>query len=428
MKIKFSKNKVKTSNRRITDSFEFDIVRYRKEKHTYEPSNICEMPIKWDKAIDFNVYDDKGNKWIDTTSGIFVANAGHSNPKIKRAIKNQINKNLIFAYQYNTDIRQQFLKKLLSISPNHFNKVVLLNSGSEVTDAAYRLIKLWAKENNKKYIVTFTGSYHGRVLGSDLMGKGPNSTSWSNINDNDIIFLDFPYKNKELNIKDLPPLNQIAAFFLETYQGWGACFYPQPYIDKINELSKKHNILLCFDEIQAGFYRMGTLYGYMTYGDYKPDIICCGKGITSSLPLSALISTKEIIDLDPNANLSGTHAGNTLCCAAGLANLNFLSSKNFQSKLDRTIKYFEKRCKNLLKYNIVDKVNVKGMIAGIILKDKKLVSNIITNCINQGILIMDTKRESIKLGPPLTITIKALSEVFDVLENNIKKELNELSI
>ena len=76
----------------------------------------------------------------------------------------------------------------------------------------------------------------------------------------------------------------------------------------------------------------------------------------------------------------------------------------------------------------MDKVNVKGMIAGIILKDKKLVSNIITNCINQGILIMDTKRESIKLGPPLTITIKALSEVFDVLENNIKKELNELSI
>ena len=87
---------------------------------------------------------------------------------------------------------------MLSISPNHFNKVVLLNSGSEVTDAAYRLIKLWAKENNKKYIVTFTGSYHGRVLGSDLMGKGPNSTSWSNINDNDFIFLDLRTSSQNL--------------------------------------------------------------------------------------------------------------------------------------------------------------------------------------------------------------------------------------
>ena len=68
---------VKTKNREITDSFIFDIDSYHKEKHKYEPSNICEMPIKWDKAENFNVFDDKGNKWIDTTSGIFVANSGH---------------------------------------------------------------------------------------------------------------------------------------------------------------------------------------------------------------------------------------------------------------------------------------------------------------------------------------------------------------
>ena len=160
---------VKTKNREITDSFIFDIDSYHKEKHKYEPSNICEMPIKWDKAENFNVFDDKGNKWIDTTSGIFVANSGHSNPKIKDAIKKQLDKNLLFAYQYNTNVRYEFVEKLLGISPNHFNKVVLLNSGSEATDATYRLIKGWAKKNNKKYIVTFTGSYHGRVLGSDLM-------------------------------------------------------------------------------------------------------------------------------------------------------------------------------------------------------------------------------------------------------------------
>lgn len=415
---------IKSKYRKITSTFKFDINSYRKEKHKYEPSNICEMPIKWSKAKNFNVYDDLGNKWIDTTSGIFVANAGHSNPKIKRAIKKQINKNLLFAYQYNTEIRQQFLEKLLSISPNHFNKAVLLNSGSEVTDAAYRLIKLWAKKHNKKYIITFSGSYHGRVLGSDLMGKGSDSTSWSNITDNDIVFLNFPYDKQELDISELPPLDQIAAFFIETYQGWGACLYPQPYIDKLNTLSKKHNILLCFDEIQAGFYRMGPLYGYMTYGDYQPDIICCGKGITSSLPLSALISTKEIIDLDPTANLSSTHAGNTLCCAAGLANLEFLTASSFQKKLKEKIKYFENRCNDLIKYSIVDKVNARGMVAGIILENKNQTSNIVENCIKKGILIMDTKRESIKLGPPLTITIDALKEVFNVLEEEIQNELN----
>ena len=109
------------------------------------------MPIKWHKARDFNVYDDKGNKWIDMTSGIFVTNAGHSNPFIRKAIKDQMYDDLMFAYQYNTDIRNEFIEKLLEISPSHFNKVVLLNSGSEATDAAYRLIKLWGKKKNKKY-------------------------------------------------------------------------------------------------------------------------------------------------------------------------------------------------------------------------------------------------------------------------------------
>ena len=387
------------------------------------------MPIKWSKAINFNVYDDNGNKWIDTTSGIFVSNAGHSNPHIKKAISKQLDNNLLFAYQYNTNIRYKFIEKLLNISPNHFNKAVLLNSGSEATDAAYRLIKLWAKKNNKKYIITFTGSYHGRVLGSDLMGKNKTNSKWSNVTDEDIIFLEFPYNNEDIDLDKLPPINEIAAFFIETYQGWGACFYPQKYIDTIHEICVSNNILFCFDEVQSGFYRMGTLYGYMTYNKkYKPDLICCGKGITSSLPLSAVISTKEIIDLDPTANLSSTHAGNALCCAAGLANLEYLTDNKFQKHLSEVTKYFTIQCENLLKYNCVTKVNTRGLVAGIIFNNSKTSANIVKNCIQQGILMMDTKRESIKLGPPLTITIDALQEVFDVLESNIIKEENEFNI
>jgi acetylornithine/succinyldiaminopimelate/putrescine aminotransferase len=415
---------VKTKHRDTTN-FELDVEKYREIKHKYEPNSICEMPVKWHKAKDFSVYDDKGNKWIDMTSGIFVTNAGHSNKKIKDAIKRQLDNNLLFAYQYNTNIRYKFVEKLLSISPYHFDKVVLLNSGSEATDAAYRLIKSWAKKNNKKYIVTFTGNYHGRVLSSDLMGGNKQSSNWSNINDEDIFFLEFPYDERELDINELPPLEEIAAFFFETYQGWGAWFYPQNYIDKLYQIAKQNNILFCFDEVQSGFYRMGTLYGYMTYGDYDPDIICVGKGITSSLPLSALISKKDIIDIDPKANLSSTHAGNALCCAAGLANLEFLTDFSFQKQLKKTISYFEKGCSDLLKYDMIKKVNVRGMIAGIIFDDIDTTNRIVENCIKDGVLVMQTKRESIKLGPPLTITIEALKEVFAVLHTNIKKEIKQ---
>ena len=90
---------IHTKHRSISDSFIYDLASYHQEKHQYEPSNICEMPVKWHKATDFSVFDDKGNKWIDATSGIFVANAGHSNPDIKKAIKNQLDEDLLFAYQ-----------------------------------------------------------------------------------------------------------------------------------------------------------------------------------------------------------------------------------------------------------------------------------------------------------------------------------------
>jgi len=409
-----------TTEHRYIKDFQFDVKSYRDFKHKYEPSNICEMPIKWKEAKNFYVFDDKGNRWIDMTSGIFVTNAGHANPYINDAMKQQIDSNLVFAYQYNTDIRNKFIEKLLEISPSHFDKVTLLNSGSEATDAAYRLIKLWGKKNKKKYIVVFTGNYHGRVLGSELIGGTSKSTDWSNIKDSEIWFLPFPKKGDKLKLKDLPPLNKIASFFLETYQGWGAWMYPKEYIDKIYKICKENKILFCFDEVQSGFYRMGELYGYMTYGDYKPDIVTLGKGLTSSLPLSAVLSTKEIIDLEPSANLSSTHAGNAVCCAAGLANLEYLTDDLFQTNLKKKVKLFEKLNKELEQEEGVEVVNVKGMVSAIIVKDSDMGNYVAENCLKNGVLTVWTKRESIKLGPPLTISESAIIESMGVIRDFIR--------
>ena len=410
---------VNTKNRYI-NNFDFDIKTYQDVKHKYEPSSICEMPVKWHKAKDFYVFDDNGNKWIDMTSGIFVTNAGHSNPLINEAIKNQVDSGLIFAYQYNTDIRIEFIEKLLEISPSHFNKVVLLNSGSEATDAAYRLIKLWAKKNNRKYIVVFTGNYHGRVLSSELMSGTSTSTDWSNIKDTEIWFLPFPKDDDELDVNDLPPLDEIASFFLETYQGWGVWFYPQKYIDKLYQISRDNNILFCFDEVQSGFYRMGTLYGYQTYGNYEPDIITIAKGMTSSLPLSAVLSNKDIIDVDMKANLSSTHAGNAICCAAGLANLDYLTNDDFQRDFQERIILFEKLNKELENEGGVEVVNVKGMVSAIIVKDGDMGDYVTEYCVKNGVITVWTKRESVKLGPPLTISTDAIVESMDVIKEAIR--------
>lgn len=413
---------VKTKNRLIKDSFSLSRGDLAANKKKNEPKSLGEqVPVVWHEAKDFNVYDEDGNKWIDMTSGIFVANAGHSNEKIKQAIKDQLDNNLLFAYQYEARVRDNFVKKLLDITPTHLDKVALLNTGSEATDACYRIIKGWAKKNNKKYIVCFNGSYHGRVLGSALMCGSREESEWSNMVDNDVVFLDFPYEDSDkFDPSLLPPKEEIAAFFLETYQGWGACMYPAEYIKDLYEFAKEVGALVCFDEVQSGFYRMGEIFGYMTYGDFlKPDLVAAGKGISSCLPMAAVLGRADIIDADEDANLSGTHAGNTLCCAASLANLEFLTEKDFQKELKQKVEYFENRAKSLLIHDSVLKVNCKGMVAGIIFDSTELANKVVEYCLLNGVLPVCTFRESIKLGPPLTITIDAIAEVFDVIEQSL---------
>lgn len=411
---------LETKNRRIRDDFTLynyarDKIRYQYESTSIKPQS----PIWWWKAKDFNIYDDVGNKWIDYSSGIFVCNAGHSNPEINNAIKDQLDDDLSFAYSYYTNIRHKFVSKLLDCSPNHFEKVVLLNSGSEATDAAYRLIKIWGKKNNKRYIVTFNGSYHGRVLGADLLCGSKDSTEWSKVTDDDLVFIDFPYdEDTSFNISALPPKEQIAAFFLETYQGRTAQMYPKDYLRDLYTFAREAGALVCFDEVQSGFYRMGKLYGYMTYGEYEPDIICLGKGITSSLPMAAVLSTKEIIDVD--TNLGSTHAGNALGCAAGVANIAFLTRDTFQEELLNKVSVFEQRLKRLELYDVISYVNVRGMVAAVIFKDPKVAADVVEFCFNNGIFPVNTWSDSIKFGPPLTITVDAIHETFDVIEDYLR--------
>jgi 4-aminobutyrate aminotransferase/(S)-3-amino-2-methylpropionate transaminase len=162
----------------------------------------------------------------------------------------------------------------------------------------------------------------------------------------------------------------------------------------------------------------------MTYGEnIKPDLICLGKGISSSLPMAAVLGTKEVIDIDLGANLSGTHAGNALGSAACVANLNFLTDDRFQEELKKRSRVFEERSQKLLKYNCVTHVNARGMVAGIVFDTVERTNKIVFDCIENGVLPVCTFRESIKLGPPLTIPIEAINESFDVLEECIRGSL-----
>ena len=125
-----------------------------KSLKNYESSNaVQQLPVIWDKAINHIIYDPYGNKWIDFTSSIFVANSGHGNKDVINEISKHLKKPLLHSYYYPTKIRMQFLKKLLKISPNYLDKAILLSAGTEATERAIKIARIYGNKNKKNILL-----------------------------------------------------------------------------------------------------------------------------------------------------------------------------------------------------------------------------------------------------------------------------------
>ena len=162
----------------------------------YESSSMHgQMPIVWDRAEDFQVFDAWGNIWIDFTSTIFLANAGHGNKRVVKEIRNQLDKPLLHTYSYATEIRAQYLQYLIEATPQQFEKAFLISAGTESTEVALKLTRLRAEKINKRKpgIIGFEGNWHGRTLGAQMLSHAPDQKGWIGYLDPNIYHLAFPY-------------------------------------------------------------------------------------------------------------------------------------------------------------------------------------------------------------------------------------------
>ena len=400
-------------------------------------------------TINFNIFDIAGNKFIDFTSTIFVTNIGHSNSTLVKYIKLALKKNLLHSYAYINKVREKYLKKLILFAGKNFQKAFLMSAGTEATEAALKLMRMNGQKQGKRKlgIICFEGNWHGRTMGAQMMSGNIKQKEWIGYQDPNIYHLPFPYpwilKNtnpEKFLINSLKKLSKkinlkkdICGVMIETFQGWGAVYYPKKYIKLLYKICKKNNILLAFDEMQSGFARTGYKFGYEYYG-VKPDLICCGKGMGGGIPISGVIGKRAIMDLPEVGNMSSTHSANPLACYAGLAVLEEINKK----KLLQNTKYKEKILFTKLN-QIKDKfpkeilyVQGKGLIAALIFdlnstnNIKKILKSIVEKCLRQGLLVVYTGRESIKIGPPLTITKSALIEGINVLDKAITEELTKI--
>ena len=407
-----------------------------------EPKSMMgQPPIVWDKAEGFLIEDRWGNRWIDWSSGVLITNAGHGRKEIRDALKEAIDKPLISSYVFVHEKRGELTEMLQALAPDPDDyQVFLLSTGSEAVENAIKLARTYALEKygkNKRYIVSFTNAFHGRTLGSQLAGGMDKLKTWIIGEGDTFVQVPFPdgYKNEDtsfdLFLSSLDKLgitgDEIAGIITESYQGVGPDFLPVDYAQKMQDFCKEYDIISIYDEVQAGFGRSGKMFTYEHYG-VTPDLIVCGKGITSSLPLSAVIGRKKVMELYAPGSMTSTHSASPLPVVAAVESLKIIHRENLveksrvlgeilQKELDRIVKKYPDRLGCL---------HAKGLVAGIqVVKsgtkepDAQTAQDINEKCFHKGLLMfapVGIAGECIKIAPPLIISEEALLEGLGVLD------------
>jgi 4-aminobutyrate aminotransferase-like enzyme len=291
---------------------------------------------------------------------------------------------------------------------------------------------------NRNLVLAITGNWHGRTLGAQVLSSNTSQREWITNSESETVHIPFPYTEKltipaidflrnsiqELLANGIDFKTDICGVMLETFQGWGAYFYPKEYVQELRRLCDEFGILLAFDEMQAGFGRTGKNFGYEHY-EVKADLLCCGKGMGGGLPISGVIGSAKVMDLPDVGNMSSTHSGNPLLCAVGNAVLDEISTKDLVNQSRKKGLLLHSKLQGLAEAfpNEIKQINGIGMIAAIIFEDKfsgsgnaDAISRLAERCFQKGLLVVHTGRESIKIGPPLTITEEAILEGIDVIK------------
>lgn len=404
-------------------------------------SMMGQPPIVWDKAEGFQVYDKWGNKWLDWSSGVLITNAGHGRKEIINAIRNILDRKLLATYVFVHEKRAELTKMLQGISPDPANYMVfLLSSGSEATENCIKLAKTYAFQKygpQKKYFVSFNNAFHGRTLGAQLAGGNAKLKTWIVDEGSTFIQVPFPdgYKNedtsfdlflKSIEDQGIKPA-EIAGIMTESYQGVGPDFLPLEYAKKLEAFCLENDIVSIFDEVQSGFGRTGKMFCYEHYG-IKPDLIACGKGISSSLPISAVIGRKDIIGLYAPGSMTSTHSGSPLPVVSAVESLKIIQNENLVEnarKLGEVLIPELERIRS--KYpDVLGCMHGMGLVAGIqVVKkgtkipDSEMAVKINEKCFHKGLLMfapVGIAGECLKIAPPLMITEEALREGISVFE------------
>ena len=372
------------------------------------------FPVTIEKGLGSHVWDVEGKEYIDCMGGYGVALVGHRNERVVNALKIQLDKIITVHSSFYNKTREEFLETLISVSPKGLSQVHLNNSGAEAVEAA---IKFARKFTGKKGMVAMRGSYHGKSMGALSLTFSPKYRK---------SFQPLVEKVEFTPFGDIESLrsaidDDTGFVIMEPIQGEsGIHVAPDGFLQDVRKLCDEKEILLIFDEIQAGLGRTGRMWA-SEHWNTIPDIMCLAKGIAGGVPMGVTLVRPDILSCISKGEHSSTFGGNPLSCAAGTATIQALTQDGLIENADKLGKKFREGLEALkAKHQIIREIRGKGLMIGVELKFE--VKDILMDGIKNGILLLYSGRNILRLLPPLVFTEEDITKVLETLDILLTKE------
>ncbi|KEQ56690.1 Acetylornithine-acetyl-lysine aminotransferase protein [Marine Group I thaumarchaeote SCGC AAA799-E16] len=372
------------------------------------------FPVTVEKGKGAHVWDVDGKEYIDCMGGYGVALVGHQNQRVNNAIKEQVDKIITVHSSLYNKTREEFLKILIGLAPEGLTQVHLNNSGAEAIEAA---IKFARKFTGKKGMVAMKGSYHGKSFGALSLTFNPKYKK---------AFAPLVEKVSFASYGDIESLREVidedtAFVILEPIQGEsGIIVAPDGFLQDVRKLCDDKGILLIFDEIQAGLGRTGRLWA-CDHWNTAPDILCLAKGIAGGVPMGATLVRPDILASMSKGEHSSTFGGNPISCAAGIAALKSITEDGLIENSEKMGKIFREGLKKLKeKHTMIREIRGKGLMIGIEMKFE--VRDILMGLIREGVLMLYSGRNILRILPPLVITEEDVTKVLHALDIILTEE------
>ncbi|CAR21369.1 ornithine aminotransferase [Lachancea thermotolerans CBS 6340] len=419
-----------------TDLSSETTVQYEK---AYSAHNYHPLPVVFQKAKGAKVWDPEGKQYLDFLSAYSAVNQGHCHPDIIAALVDQASKLTLSSRAFSNNVFSAFAKFITEYF--RYESVLPMNTGAEAVETGLKLARRWGYmkkgiPENEAIILGAKDNFHGRTLGALSLSTDEEARKFfgpflesitAKIPGTDGQYLRYGnIEDVELAFKNAG--DRIAAILLEPIQGEaGIVVPPVEYLQKVQELCRKYNVLLICDEIQTGIARTGKMLCYEHSPNVKPDVILLGKAISGGiLPVSCVLSSKEIMGCFEPGSHGSTYGGNPLSSRVAIAALEVVKKENLVERAKTLGEFFQSELKKLQQEagGIISDVRGRGLLTAIVIDPSKSNGRTAWDlCLlmkDQGVLAKPTHDHIIRLAPPLVISKEDLMKGVEAIRASLK--------